>query len=68
MIRSLVTIVEALFFSCHEKRMVQVAIRLACSRNADAVSPPIDRPMRPIHSRIERPRLTSRLLVTTAWV
>jgi hypothetical protein len=53
---------------CQVKRIVQVAIRRACSRSAAAVSPPTDRPMRPIHSRMERPRLTSRLLVRTAWV
>ena len=51
-----------------EKRIEQVAIRRACSRSAEAVSPPTESPIRPIHSRIERPRLTSRLLVRTACV
>jgi hypothetical protein len=43
-------------------------IRAACSRSARAVSPPTARPMRSIHSRMERPSATSRLPVLMACV
>ena len=72
MIRSLLIIVEPLFNSpslpsaFQVKRIEQVAMRRACSRRAVAVSPPTASPMRPIHSRIEPPRLTSLLPVTIA--